>query len=196
MRVPLRKRPCTPFACFQSALPWLSVKTYELHHAALVEVLDCPNTTPDKETALLLAACQPFTGPFASRGAAAAGGGAQEASQGILAAAQDDAADAQEAKATPALVPSDRLATLLDAIDAMIDAEWHSRATLRFYQSSELLPLLTPQPQGSIPLLDFPPVLVEASELAALKVSPLDSLLRLPATLEHVDVPLPPHDQW
>ncbi|CDJ41233.1 hypothetical protein ETH_00033890 [Eimeria tenella] len=48
-----------------SSLPWLSVKMYEAHHAALVEVLDCPNTSPDEETSLLLAASQPFVGPLA-----------------------------------------------------------------------------------------------------------------------------------
>ena len=87
---------------------------YESHHSALVEVLDCPNTKPDKETALLLAAVQPFTGPLAAGGPQ--GGPTPGAPEG-----QPGPQDGEEATAAPTLVPTDRLASLLDAIDSMID---------------------------------------------------------------------------
>lgn len=75
-------------------------------------------------------------------------------------------------------------------------AEWHSRSTLRFYQSNDLVSLLAPNVSDAAPLLELPPLSVGAPNLGALRVPPLDRLLRLPATLEHVDVPLQPHDQW
>ena len=58
------------------------------------------------------------------------------------------------------------------------------------------MPLLSPNGADDSALLDLPPIEVEASELQSLRLSPLHTLLRLPATLERVDVPLPPHDQW
>ena len=75
-------------------------------------------------------------------------------------------------------------------------AEWHSRTTLRFYQSSDLVSLLSPASGEGPPLLSLPPLDLQTLNLAALHMPPLESVLRLPATLEHVNVPLPPHDQW
>ncbi|KAL8450054.1 hypothetical protein Emag_003428 [Eimeria magna] len=166
---------------------------YESDHASLVEALDCPDTKPDENTLLLLSAVQPFTGPLAAAAGAPEGRG-PEAPGGPLdmgGGGQDPA----DPNAIPSLKPTDRLASLLDAIDAMIDAEWHSRATLRFYQSSELQPLLSGEGPGAPPLIDLPPLALGAPELKQLRLPPLEPILRLPATLEHVDVPLQPHDR-
>ncbi|KAL8431649.1 hypothetical protein ACSSS7_005167 [Eimeria intestinalis] len=184
-----------------SALPWLSVRMYESDHASLVDALDCPDTKPDADTLLLLSAVQPFTGPLAAAAGAFEGGG-PEAPGGpsdVGWGPQDPA----EPNAIPSLKPTDRLASLLDAIDAMIDrlrlrgfkAEWHSRATLRFYQSSELQPLLSGEGPGAPPLIELPTLALGAPQLRQLRVPPLEPVLRIPATLEHVDVPLQPHDR-
>lgn len=84
---------------WQSALPWLSVSLYESHHAVLVEVLDCPSTKADDDAAVLAAAVQPLTAFGADDSAGAANSGIR----------------------TPPLALVDRLASLLDAIDSMID---------------------------------------------------------------------------
>ncbi|CDJ44510.1 nuclear cap binding protein, putative, partial [Eimeria tenella] len=75
-------------------------------------------------------------------------------------------------------------------------AEWHSRTTLRFYQSSELGPLLSPAAAEGAPLLEFPFLQNIKPQLLLPRMQPLETLLRLPASLQHVDIPLPPHDQW
>ena len=93
---------------------------YEAHHASLVEVFDCPNTNPDKDTTLLLAACQPFTGPFAS-GAPEEGGAPGAPPSAGAPDASDRQGETQDSKTSSTLTTTDRLAALLDAIDSMID---------------------------------------------------------------------------
>lgn len=83
-----------------------------------------------------------------------------------------------------------------DVCEAVLQAEWHSRTTLRFYQSSELLPLLKAEGLEAPPLLELPSLELTVEMLKKLRTPPLQSVLRLPATLEKVDVPLKPHDQW
>lgn len=65
----------------------------------LVEVLDCPSTKADDDAAILAAAVQPLTAFGTDDSSGSANGGIR----------------------TPPLALVDRLASLLDAIDSMID---------------------------------------------------------------------------
>ncbi|PHJ17405.1 nuclear cap-binding protein, partial [Cystoisospora suis] len=104
-----------------------------------------------------------------------------------------------------------RLGTLLDALTSMVEAEWKSKTTLRFYQSNDLYPLLKPSLLTSTPTpnttagstapplvltaCSVPPLTLTLEDLHKIKAQPLGRVLRLPISIEKVDLPLSSHDR-
>eukprot|EP00922_Rhytidocystis_sp_ex-Travisia-forbesii_P008297 GHVS01012222.1.p1 GENE.GHVS01012222.1~~GHVS01012222.1.p1 ORF type:complete len:1075 (-),score=230.50 GHVS01012222.1:406-3630(-) len=93
-------------------------------------------------------------------------------------------------------VPADRLDTLVDAVKTMMQANWQSKATVRFYQQSQLALALEPPPGLSHHVM-LPLTLpnIEGNDFVV-NYRPIASTLRLPVTTDAVAQPLAKHDRW
>ncbi|PFH38061.1 hypothetical protein BESB_004020 [Besnoitia besnoiti] len=186
-----------------AALPWLSARSWETLQGSVGEVLALAQqigaSSPSAEVLLLQQATSPIR--------AAAGGalGGEEGSPILVSLGLDKS----------------RLSSLFEAIASMIQSllsakprggvqlwggllffgaqeSWKSKATLRFYQSPELFPLLKPVNDAAarVPLCVAPTLSLSVDDLRSVKAFPVERSIRLPVSIEKVDIPLSLHDRW
>eukprot|EP00922_Rhytidocystis_sp_ex-Travisia-forbesii_P008296 GHVS01012220.1.p1 GENE.GHVS01012220.1~~GHVS01012220.1.p1 ORF type:complete len:1017 (-),score=239.77 GHVS01012220.1:174-3014(-) len=90
----------------------------------------------------------------------------------------------------------DRLDTLVEAVTVMMQSNWQSKATFRFYQQTQLAMALEPPPGVSQHvMLTLPLPRVDGNDFV-LNYRPVASSLRLPVTTDAVAQPLAHHDRW
>ncbi|KEP60774.1 UNVERIFIED_CONTAM: hypothetical protein HHA_249610 [Hammondia hammondi] len=160
-----------------AALPWLSSRLWETHRGAVEEVIALSQqiSSPASAEALLLRqACLPVReAPFGTDG----GDTSIVASLGLH---------------------KSRVETLVEALGIMEQVQWKSKATLRFFQSADLFPLLKPSEAAAtrVPAVSLPALTLTLEDLRQIRALPISSGLRLPVSIEKVDVPLSPHDRW
>eukprot|EP00922_Rhytidocystis_sp_ex-Travisia-forbesii_P008301 GHVS01012226.1.p1 GENE.GHVS01012226.1~~GHVS01012226.1.p1 ORF type:complete len:956 (-),score=139.70 GHVS01012226.1:286-2859(-) len=93
-------------------------------------------------------------------------------------------------------LPADRLDTLVDAVKSMMQANWQSKATVRFYQQAQLALALAPPPGVSHHVtLSLTLPSIEGNDFVV-NYRPVASSLRLPVTTDAVAQPLAKHDRW
>ncbi|ESS34401.1 putative nuclear cap-binding protein [Toxoplasma gondii VEG] len=160
-----------------AALPWLSSRLWETHRGAVEEVLALSQqiSSPASAEALLLRqACLPVRdAPFGT--------------------------DGEENSIVASLgLHKSRVETLVEALGFMEQVQWKSKATFRFFQSADLFPLLKPSEAAAarFPVCSLPALTLTVEDLRQIRALPISSGLRLPVSIEKVDVPLSPHDRW
>ncbi|CBZ56151.1 putative nuclear cap binding protein [Neospora caninum Liverpool] len=168
------------FVVSAAALPWLSSRSWETHRRAVEELLALAHQmSPASPEALLL---RHATLPIRVSAGGVLGG--DEADSAILASLGLD---------------KNRVQSLLEALGSMEQVQWKSKATLRFYQSADLFPLLKPPSEAAAalaPACSLPALTLTLDDLRQIRALPVASVIRLPVSIEKVDVPLSPHDRW